>query len=102
MCVCVISTLSPSKKPLNVSDLSKLDALLHKTHIKVFSGTKVPRPGMCKSVLSLSKIAHQMWCDHPFSQRNMTTEKTVGAGAGGDREVGVGGMWKKFEKGVWG
>ena len=43
-----------------------------------------------------------MWCDHPFSQRNMTTEKTVGAGAGGDREVRAGGMWKKFEKGVWG
>ena len=57
---------------------------------------------MYRSILSLSKIAHQMWCDHPFSQRNMTTEKTVGAGAGGDREVGVGGMWKKFEKGVWG
>ena len=83
MCVCVISTLSPSKKPLNVSDLSKLDALLHKTHIKVFSGTKVPRPGMCKSVLSLSKIAHQMWCDHPFSQRNMSAERMDGGGRGG-------------------
>ena len=57
---------------------------------------------MYRSILSLSKIAHQMWCDHPFSQRNMTTEKTVGTGAGGDREVGVGGMWEKFEKGVWG
>ena len=32
-----------------------------------------------------------MWCDHTFSQRIMTTEKTVEAAVGGDREVGVGG-----------
>ena len=32
----------------------------------------------------------------------MTTEKTVGAGGGADREVGVGDVWTKFEKGVWG
>ena len=37
-----------------------------------------------------------MWCDHPFSQRNMATERTV-VGVGSDREV-----WgrTKFEK--WG
>ena len=29
-----------------------------------------------------------MWHDYPFSQRNMTTEKTVGVGVGGSREVG--------------
>ena len=45
----------------------------------------------------LSKIAHQMWCDHPFSQRNRTTERTAGMGVLGDREVGEG--WTKFEKG---
>ena len=28
-----------------------------------------------------------MWCDHPFSLRNMTTERTVEVGVGGDREV---------------
>ena len=48
---------------------------------------KVPRLDM----LSLSKIAHQMWCDHPFSQR------IVVLGAGGDRKVGGGGC-KRFEK----
>ena len=39
-----------------------------------------------------------MWRDHPFSQRNRETERTVGVGIGGDREVGGGG-WTKFEKG---
>ena len=33
---------------------------------------------MCKSIMSLSKIAHQMWHDHPFSQRSKTTERAVG------------------------
>ena len=40
-----------------------------------------------------------MWRDHPFSQRNRATEKTVGVGFGGDRKVGGG--WTKFEKGEW-
>ena len=46
--------------------------------------------------------------DHPLSQRNMTTEKTMGTGAGGGREVGGGGGWggagclDKIEKGVGG
>ena len=31
-CVCMISNRSRIKKPHYVSDLSKLDALLHKTH----------------------------------------------------------------------
>ena len=32
-----------------------------------------------------------MWRDHPFSQRNMTTERAMGGvGVGGDREVGEG------------
>ena len=42
---------------------------------------------MCRSILSLKKTAHQMWCDNPFSLRNMTTERTVEVGVGGDREV---------------
>ena len=41
-----------------------------------------------------------MWCDHPFSQRNMTTERAVGEWVRGGREVGVVGgvvdkIWKK-------
>ena len=35
---------------------------------------------MCGSIISLSKIAHQMWCNHPFSQRNKTIERAVGGG----------------------
>ena len=38
-----------------------------------------------------------MWCDHPSSQKNRTTERTARTGVLGDREVGEG--WKKFEKG---
>ena len=51
---------------------------------------KVPRLDMCRSTISLSKIVHQMWHDHPFSQRNKTTERAVGEGLGEDRERGVG------------
>ena len=75
----------------------KLDALLHKTHIKVLWCN------MCTSI-SLSKIAHQMWRDHPFSQRNKTTEWADGVVTGGDREGGMwagqgGGVLTKPEKG---
>ena len=38
-----------------------------------------------------------MWHNHPFSQRNKTTERAVGVGVGGKREWG--GDWTKFEKG---
>ena len=43
---------------------------------------------MCRSILSLSKIAYQTWHNHPFFQRNWTTERTVGVGVGDDREMG--------------
>ena len=52
---------------------------------------------MYKSILSLSKIAHQMWHDHPFNQRNMTSERAPGLGVGGDPDMGARGP--KFEKG---
>ena len=56
---------------------------------------------MCsRSILSVGKIEHQVWCDPPFSQRNRITEPTMGVGLGDDREVGVGGdkFWKKVEE----
>ena len=62
------------------------------------SGTKVPRLDMCSSIISLSKIVYQIWHDHPISQRNKTTERTVGVGVGSDRDIGTGGAWRKFEK----
>ena len=56
---------------------------------------------MCRSILSLSEIAHKMWRDHPFSQRNRTTERTVGLGFESDKEVGGdGGIKQNFKKGV--
>ena len=45
-----------------------------------------------------------MWSDHPFSQRNVTTERTVEVGLRGNWEVEErgegegGGGWTKFEK----
>ena len=83
MCLWVILNQSTSKKPNHVSDLSKLDASLHKTRIKVL------RLHLCTSMISLSKIAHQMWRNHPFSPRNKTTEWAARMGIGGDREGGV-------------
>ena len=66
----------------------KLDALLHKTCIKVL------RLDMCTSLISLSKIEHQRRGDHLFRQRNKATELAVGMGVGGHSE----GEWTKFEK----
>ena len=88
VCVCLISNHSTSKKSHHVSNLSKLDALLQKTCIKVL------RLDICTSMV-LSEIAHQLWHNHPFSQRNKTTEWAVGVEVGGDRE---GRSWTKLEK----
>ena len=41
-------------------------------------------------------MPHQMWHDHPFSERNKTTEREMGVVVGGGRERGGG--WTKFEK----
>ena len=54
---------------------------------------------MCISIISLSKIATQMWSDHPFSQnktRNKATKRAVGSRVGSDRKGGGG--WTKLEK----
>ena len=46
---------------------------------------------MCRSIISLSKIAHQMSRDHLFSQRNKTAEREVRVGVSGNREGREGG-----------
>ena len=86
VCVCVISNQSASKKLHHVSDLTKLDTLLHRTHIKVL------RIDMCRSII-LSKIEHQIWCDYPFSQRNKAAESALGLVAGGERNKRLN-LWK--------
>ena len=41
-----------------------------------------------------------MWHDHPISQRNRTTERTVGVGVGSDRDIGDGGgLGENLKKG---
>ena len=45
---------------------------------------------MCTSLLSLSKILQKLWHDHLFSQRNRTTERTVGVGVGQNEKKGEG------------
>ena len=54
---------------------------------------------MCISIISLRKIASQMWSDHPFSQnktRNKATKRAVGSRVGSNRKGGRG--WTKLEK----
>ena len=52
------------------------------------SGIKIPRLDMCRFIIILSIIAHQMWRDHSFSQRNKTTETAVGVEVERDRVEG--------------
>ena len=39
-------------------------------------------------------MTHQVWCDHPFSQRNKATKRALGTEFGGE-----GRGWAEFEKG---
>ena len=50
---------------------------------------------MCRSIISLSKTAHQMWHNHPFSERNNETERALGLGL----EAAGKGDRTKLEKG---
>ena len=77
--VCVVSNESTSKKPHYLPDVNKLDTLLLKTHIKILM------LDMCRSII-LSKIAHQIWRDDPFSKRNKKSKNALGVGPGGERE----------------
>ena len=58
VCVCVCVCVIP-----NVFDLGCMCQTTHQGP----SSTKEPRLDMCRLILSVSKIAHQMWCDHAFS-----------------------------------
>ena len=69
---------------------------MHKAHIKVLLVVRY-QGWTSRSVLSLIKIAHQLWTDYTFSQRDKTTERTVGVEVGGDRGW-RGGGWTEFEK----
>ena len=82
LCVylCMISNQSTHEKPHYVSGLSKPDTLLRKTQIQVLLVLRYQGSTCVDSLLSLSKIAHQMWSDHPFNHRNRTMERTVGRG----------------------
>ena len=57
------------------------------------------KPCMCGFIISLTKIAHQMWPDYRFSQRNKTIERAMEVRVGGDREGGeVGQNLKKGDR----
>ena len=55
VCVCDIKYIWPR---LYMLDLSKLDALLHKTHIKVLLVLKLD---MCRLILSLNNTSNVVW-----------------------------------------
>ena len=98
LCVCmfvsVIRSQSTSKKPHYVSDLSKPDTLLHKTH-QIPSGTKVPKLIMCRSLISFNEIAYQS----PIQPKKEDNRKSTGSG--GWKWQGKGkGCWTKLKKGV--
>ena len=44
-------------------------------------------------------MPHQMWHDHPFSERNKTTEREMGVVVGDGRERGGGGVDKIWKRG---
>ena len=88
--VCYQIRIPVKKKPHGDSDLNKLDVLQHKTHTKCPSGTNVARLVMYRSIdpyYHHVNLAHQMCCDLPCSQRNITTQRAVGL------ELEVTGKW---------
>ena len=54
-----------------------------------------------RSIISLSIITHQMWDDHPFSECNKITKRTVGVEVEGGEEgrKGVGQNFKRRGEG---
>ena len=68
VCVCVISNQSASK--------NHVICVKRTTHLITccIKGTKISRLSKCTSVISLSKITHQMWYDHTFTERSKATK----------------------------
>ena len=68
MCLCVCVCVIPNVFDLDCMCQTSVDLMPYCIkHTSRSSGTKEPRIDMCRLILSLSKIADQMWCDHPFS-----------------------------------
>ena len=78
-----------------MSDLSKLDALLHKKK-ESRTGTKVPRLDIYRSIKSLSEITQQMWYNHPPIHSKKQDIKNIIGGVGLGQGAGRG--WTKFQK----
>ena len=91
MCVCVCVCVRDIKSEYKQKITCQISANL------MASGTKVPRLHMWRSVISLSKIAHQIRHNHPFSQRNKATERALGVGVGGYR--GREGFFQNLKRG---
>ena len=60
----------------------------------IYAKNPYKKPCMCRSMISLSKIAHQMWHNHSLSHRKKATEQWEW-GVGGNRKKGGGDkIWK--------
>ena len=66
------------------------------------SGSKVARLSICRSIRWIRKTVHQMWHNHPFSQRNNTTEGAVGLSWGLEATGKGGGGWQSSKRVGWG
>ena len=91
VCVYVILIQSTSKKP-HVSDLSKLDALLHKTQ-QGPSDTKVTRFDIRRFIISLSCASNV--AQSPIKPKKQDNKKSSGGGGWRQRGRGVGQNLKK-------
>ena len=99
VCVCVWYQIKAPVKNRNVSDLSKLDGLLHKTHIKVllvlkFKGSTCVDP-------CYHWIAHQLWNVAWSSVQPKKQDYRKSSRSGGWKWKGIrgGGGVDKLEKG---
>ena len=84
------NTISPRQKRILQLLFLLVETTIEITKNPIISnlGIKIPRLDMCRFIIILSIIAHQMWRDHSFSQRNKRTEKAVGVEIERDRVGG--------------